>query len=234
MSTFEELSFSAAEFSGKVRLFPLPNLVLFPHVMQPLHVFEARYRQLLEDALAGDRLITMGLLAPGWETDYEGRPPLYPTACLARITTSHRLDDGTYNLLVLGLHRVRLMRELEPAKLYREAEVELCVDDYPACQGALRSSMQRNLREAFTQILPMLPEAQEQMDQLLASDVPLGVLTDVISFMLDIELCQKAALLTELNVFRRAELLLDHLATAKGALTDKCGGSIFPPRFSVN
>ena len=82
MSTFEDLSFSFEGFSGRVRLFPLPNLVLFPHVMQPLHIFEPRYRHLLEDALADDRLITMAALKPGWETDYEGRPPLYPVACL--------------------------------------------------------------------------------------------------------------------------------------------------------
>ena len=59
MSTFEDLSFSFEDFSGTVRLFPLPNLVLFPHVMQPLHVFEPRYRELLEDALEDDRLIAL-------------------------------------------------------------------------------------------------------------------------------------------------------------------------------
>ena len=60
MSSFDEFAFLDGEFSGTARLFPLPNLVLFPHVMQPLHVFEPRYRDLLEDALAGDRLVTVG------------------------------------------------------------------------------------------------------------------------------------------------------------------------------
>ncbi len=64
MASFDNLSFSFEDFAGKVRVFPLPNLVLFPHVMQPLHIFEPRYRELLEDALAGDRLITMALLDP--------------------------------------------------------------------------------------------------------------------------------------------------------------------------
>ena len=109
MSSADDPSTESVEFSGRVRLFPLPNLVLFPHVMQPLHVFEPRYRCLLEDSLASDRLIAMALLAPGWENDYEGRPPLYPMACLGRVTSFHRLDDGTYNLLLLGLHRVRLV-----------------------------------------------------------------------------------------------------------------------------
>ena len=61
-------------FAGTARLFPLPNLVLFPHVMQPLHVFEPRYRQMTADALTGDRLIGLVLLKPGWEADYEGKP----------------------------------------------------------------------------------------------------------------------------------------------------------------
>ena len=61
-----ELQFDASTFSGVARLFPLPNLVLYPHVMQPLHIFEERYREMLEDAIADDGLIAMALLEPGW------------------------------------------------------------------------------------------------------------------------------------------------------------------------
>jgi ATP-dependent Lon protease len=235
MSSFEDLSFAPQDFSGKVRLFPLPNLVLFPHVMQPLHIFEPRYRFLLEDALATDRLIAMALLAPGWESDYDGRPPLYPMACLGRVTTYHRLEDGTYNLLLLGLQRVRVVREIEPQKLYREAEVALCEDCYPLCPQPTIRVLQRKLREAFVRVLPLLPEAQEQMDQLLASDIPLGVLTDMISFMLEIEIGRKETLLAEVNVHHRAQMLLEHLdAIAEGTPAQNCSAGVFPPRFSVN
>src|SRR5580658_6984681 len=159
MSSFENLSFAPQDFSGRVRLFPLPNLVLFPHVMQPLHIFEPRYRCLLEDALAADRLIAMALLAPGWESNYEGRPPLCPVACLGRVTTYHRLEDGTYNLLLLGLQRVRLVQEIEPRKLYREAEVSLCEDCYPVCAKPAGRALLQKLRDAFVRVLPLLPEA---------------------------------------------------------------------------
>jgi len=232
MSTFEDLSFSFEEFSGTVRLFPLPNLVLFPHVMQPLHIFEPRYRQLLEDALEGDRLIAMAMLKPGWEEDYEGRPPLYPVACLGRIATYHRLEDGTYNILLLGLRRVRLLRELEPQRGFRRAEVELCEDYFPPQQDPERSHVQRELRDAFLQVLPTLPEAQEQVDQLLGSDVSLGVLTDVISYMLDIAVPKKQVLLAEADVRRRAEILLSHLSTA--AIKEASDRVAFPPQFSAN
>src|SRR5262249_44277168 len=73
------------DFTGVARLFPLPNFVLMPHVVKPLHVFEPRYRQLVSDALAGDQLIALVLLKPDWEGDYEGQPAIHDVACLARI-----------------------------------------------------------------------------------------------------------------------------------------------------
>src|SRR3990172_3672334 len=91
-----DLYFDADTFSGVARLFPLPNLVMYPHVMQPLHIFEERYREMLEDAVAGDRLIAMALLKPGWETDYESRPPIARFACLGKAVTHPRTPDGRY------------------------------------------------------------------------------------------------------------------------------------------
>src|ERR1700722_18263914 len=96
MAASEELFLLQPEhFSGVARLFPLPNLVLFPHVLQPLHVFEPRYRALVEEAMAADRLIAMALLEPGWEPDYDGRPPVSGIACLGRITTAQRRSSCT-------------------------------------------------------------------------------------------------------------------------------------------
>src|SRR3954465_8007381 len=93
---------SLDDFGGTARLFPLPNLVLFPSVVQPLHVFEPRYRQLMVDALAEDRLIAMALLQPGWEDDYHKRPPIYPGVCIGRIFKEEKLEDGRFNLLLQG------------------------------------------------------------------------------------------------------------------------------------
>jgi Lon protease-like protein len=237
MPSFDQLSFSSGEFTGKVRIFPLPNLVLFPHVMQPLHIFEPRYRALMEDALAGDRMIAMALLKPGWEPDYDGRPPLYPMACLGQVASFNRLADDTYNLLLLGVKRVRLVGELDPARSYREGKGLLCEDVYPQGSDSQDSSvqgrmLQQALRDAFLRSLPKLPEAYEQIEQFMASDVALGVLTDLISFMLDIDIAHKEALLSEVNVFRRAEILLKYLAAR---VTSRIGGSPSGfPNFSAN
>jgi uncharacterized protein len=234
MSAFEDLSFSVEGFSGRARLFPLPNLVLFPHVMQPLHVFEPRYREMIEDALSDDRLIAMALLKPGWESQYEGRPPLYRHACLGRIATHHRLEDGTYNLLLLGVRRVRLLRELEPTRRYRTAEVAVCEDECPPDSAPARAALRKSLREVLARALPTLPEAREQLDQLLGGGISLGVLTDLVAYMLDIGLAEKAALLAEVNVQRRAETLLNVLRAVEPSADGRPGFEPFPPLFSSN
>lgn len=235
MAVIDEFSFSQREFSGRARLMPLPNLVLFPHVMQPLHVFEPRYRELLGEALGTDRLMTMAMLAPGWQKDYEGRPPLLPVACLGRVVVSYQLSSGASNVLVLGLKRVRLLRELPPRKKFREAEVEILEDYYPPQKGSATAALQRKLRNAFLHVLPYLPQVAEQLDQLLAGGVSLGTLTDIISYMLDIGAAQKEALLAEADVHRRSELLLSHLAAIATDDSPGAAGAIaFPPEFSAN
>src|ERR1700681_1308865 len=106
-------------FHGVARLFPLPNVVLFPHVVQPLHIFEPRYRQMTADALAGDRLIGLTLLQPGWEAGYAGRPPVHAVGCLGTIVAEQTLDDGRFNILLRGVSRFRVEREVPNTKLYR-------------------------------------------------------------------------------------------------------------------
>ena len=93
------------DFAGLVRLFPLPDLVMFPHVVQPLRVFEPRYVAMLEDATQDDQLITMALLQPGWEADYDGQPPIHSTVCVGRVISQSQQTDGSYNLLLAGLAR---------------------------------------------------------------------------------------------------------------------------------
>jgi len=231
---FSDFSLSATEFRGTVRLFPLPDLVLFPHVMQPLHIFEPRYRDLLEDALQDDQLIAMSLLEPGWEVDYDGRPPVCPMACLARLTSYRRLDDGTYNLLVLGLHRIRLVRELPPLHLYREAAAELCLDYEPPLEDCDYRRLANSLRESLLNVTSLMPEACEQLRQLVGNDLPLATLTDVASYVLDVESATKHQLLAETNVCRRAEMLIRQIEAAQQS--HEAGGLFpgFPPRFSEN
>src|SRR5262249_24986467 len=139
------------DFHGTARLFPLPNLVLFPSVIQPLHIFEPRYRQMMDDALDDDRLLALVLLRPGWEEDYHLRPAIFALACLGTISNEELLADGRYNLLLHGLRRVRVVEELSAPKLYRSARVEL-LDDVPASAKAecqLRKELARRVPDWF-------------------------------------------------------------------------------------
>src|ERR1043165_3733918 len=117
-----------AGFTGQARLFPLPNLVFFPYVMQPLHIFEPRYRQMTVEALQGDRFIALVLPLPGWEKNYQGKPAIHPIACIGQILAEHCLEDGCFNILLRGQARIRILEELPTDKLYRIARTEIIHD----------------------------------------------------------------------------------------------------------
>ncbi len=106
-------------------IFPLPTVVLFPNVFLPLHIFEPRYRQMVAESLAGDRIIGMVLLRPGHEDDYDGAPPIYATGCSGLITHVENLEDGKYNLVLRGLEKFTIHSEETPAvgRLYRSAVI---------------------------------------------------------------------------------------------------------------
>jgi Lon protease-like protein len=229
----DELTFVPEHFSGRARLFPLPNLVLFPHVIQPLHIFERRYVEMLLDAIEDDRLIAMSLLQSGWEADYEGRPPLAPVACLGRVVTWQAQGSARYNLLLLGIQRVRILHELPAARSFREAEVEILPDQYPPQTEELRPALHHKLVATFERLLPRIKDSEELFSQLSIDSVSLGTLTDVIAYALDLELPLKQALLTEPCVDRRATMLLSHLGSACRD-TRPLSLAGFPPAFSTN
>jgi hypothetical protein len=106
-----------------IPIFPLPNVVMFPNVFLPLHIFEPRYRAMVADALTGDRIIGMVLLQAGYEADYEGRPPVYPIGCAGLITHSESLADGRYNIVLRGMEKFRITSE-DVSKPYRLAHIE--------------------------------------------------------------------------------------------------------------
>jgi Lon protease-like protein len=229
MMSDEPLAFSPDQFSGLARIFPLPNLVMFPHVMQALHVFEPRYRALFEEAIDDDRLVALGVLAAGWENDYEGRPPLRSTACLCRIATHQRTDQGTYNVLVLGVRRLKLVRELPPKKLFRVVEAELLDDVQPEATAPEAADLQQQLLAAFKAAMPRIPDAYEQLDQLLGSQITLGMLADIVAYTIDLGLDVKMRLLQECDVIRRTQLLLEAIAARP-----RPARRTFPPDFSPN
>jgi Lon protease-like protein len=223
-----------AHFDGIARLFPLPNLVQFPHVVQPLHIFEARYRQMTADALAGDHFLAMVLLRPGWEAEYEGRPPIYSVACLGKIVADHRLEDGRYNLLLRGLSRVRILEEME-GRPYRVARVEL-LTEVPAGDAGVEQALRARLGEMLPRWFPSEALVTEQLQKLMKANLPLGMLGDIFISALPLEPAFKQELLEALGVEARLGKLLERLAdqAAPAGTAPPPEDRKFPPDFSTN
>lgn len=106
-----------------IPLFPLPNAVLFPNVFLPLHIFEARYRTMVSEALGGDRIIGMVLLQPRYEAHYDGCPPVFAIGCAGVITHAEPLGDGRFNIVLRGIERFRITGE-DGSCAYRVAHVD--------------------------------------------------------------------------------------------------------------
>jgi uncharacterized protein len=108
----------------RISVFPLSGAIVFPGMQLPLHIFEPRYRALVSDALARDRMI--GMIQPSGRGE---RPGLFEVGCLSRIEEVEALEDGRYNIILEGLQRFTLLRELEVTTPFRQVEAELWEED---------------------------------------------------------------------------------------------------------
>lgn len=221
-------------FTGVARLFPLPNLVLFPSLVQGLHIFDPRYRQMTAHALAGDRLIALVLLKPGSEAEYEERPPIHEVACLGRVTADRRLPDGRYDLQLRGLSRVRILRELESPELpYRTAEVEL-FSDVRVADLHEEARLRQELARAAPAWVPKAGPTAGLFRKLLRSNLALGAICDVLSYVLPLEPEAKQVLLEAQDVGRRARALTGYLRSHVPPPDTPQAENKFPPDFSEN
>lgn len=223
------------EFPGTTRLFPLPGFVMMPHVFKQFHIFEPRYRQMTEDALASDRLITLALPRVAVETPEAPRPELHKMACLTRIMAEHRLPDGRFLLVLKGICRVQLEFELLTSTLYRQAQAQLFPDPFQPDNPHLRSQLQRAARRW----LPPQGLAVEQFATLLDGDMPLGALCDIIAFVLPLPVEAKQELLDTLEIKKRCLRLIEVLHEApppilEEAVEESPPGLRTPPDFSLN
>ena len=141
-----------AALPAEIPLFPLPEVALFPGMSRPFLIFEPRYREMVADALKGARIIGMVLLQPGYEKDYEGRPPISRIGCAGAIEQHELLPDGRYVILLRGLTTFRVMSEdqRKPYRLARiEAVPELLKDDELGTLSGLRNRIEQLLVTAL-------------------------------------------------------------------------------------
>ena len=188
-----------------IPLFPLPNVVLFPNVFLPLHIFEPRYRQMVADALVEDRIIGMTLLRPGYEANYEGRPAIYPIGCAGVITHSQPLGDGRYDIVLRGMEKFRIRSE-DQSRPYRVGHVEGISEVIPP-EEAVPLRHQRQRLEA------VLAAAIERIraEPKFPPSVPDEDLVNALAQYLDLEVLEHQALLECDGVLARCRSLIDLL-----------------------
>ena len=124
----------------RIAIFPLPGAVLFPGLHLPLHIFEPRYSAMVQEVLARDRQI--GMIQPRQLPDEPDREPpaLYDIGCVGRIIDVEALDEGRFNLVLEGVARFRVRRELDVTTPFRQVEAEIVLE---AEEDAVLSSIER-------------------------------------------------------------------------------------------
>jgi Lon protease-like protein len=187
-------------------LFPLPNVVLFPNVFLPLHVFEKRYREMVADALNGDRLVGMVLLRPGWEQGYEGRPAVFPIGCVGVITHVEHLEDGRYNVVLRGVERFRILEE-DHSRGYRLAAIEVLAERPLMRDDRSALSEHRSKLEAL--LAPAVEKAGA--DPRTTAGMNDENLVNALAQYLDLEPIEKQALLEQDCLRGRAQSLVELL-----------------------
>jgi Lon protease-like protein len=188
---------------SEIPLFPLPETSLFPNVSRPFLIFEPRYREMIADALKGDRIIGMVRLRPGFEKDYEGRPPIYGVGCAGTIEKYEQLPDGRYVVLLRGLTTFRVVSENQnkPYRLARiEALTEVLKDEDRVTLSALRNRIDKSL-------ITILPLGVDPPDPSLDD----AEFVNIVSQSLSMPESARQDLLEQRNIIERARALADLL-----------------------
>jgi Lon protease-like protein len=196
----------------RLKVFPLPQVVLLPGAAVPLHIFEPRYRELVKDALATDGVFALAQVQPGQEPLLAGAPTLEPMLCVGVIGPHEALEDGRYNLVLVGLTRARVVRELPREHLYREVEAELVED------GPVEEAAETNLRQAVVELVARVPLEVGQRVAQVTSRVSGGALADVVAstFMQDVP--RRYEVLCETDAQQRVEVVTEELLMLVGQL----------------
>jgi len=189
---------------ARIPVFPLPNVVLFPKIYLPLHIFEPRYRAMVSDAAMSGQCIGMALLKDGWETDYYGHPPVFSMGCVGRLASVQPLADGRSNILLQGLERFEIEREWYD-KAYREATISITVR---RTETSLDPTVRRRLftiLESYLLSRDDVPTWQE----LFREDVTDEIVVNTLSAYLECTPLEKQFLLEADSLHQQARRLSD-------------------------
>ncbi|MEE2827833.1 MAG: LON peptidase substrate-binding domain-containing protein [Myxococcota bacterium] len=197
-------------------IFPLPNVVLFPRTVLPLHVFEPRYLDMVSDIMDSDRLMGIVQLASGWEADYYGTPPLCPVLGVGELLRQRAADDGRINISVKGLRRASVLGEIAGDTPYRRVSVEILEEVPGVTPGQLAT-----VRQIFASILAGIEGAKlEDAAVLFDAELDPGLLIDAIATAAPLSPQSKQILLEEHVQPDRADQLAEFLIELATDMTE--------------
>jgi Lon protease-like protein len=191
-------------------IFPLPNCVLLPGGLMPLHVFEPRYRDLTRDCLAGTQLMAVARLRPGYETAYYGRPPVYERCGVGRIICSEELPDGRFALLLRGVARMEIAREIPAGRPYRVVEARILPD--AVCDDADARDHHRRLITLCDRLAEVIEQGGSQLRDLARSFESPGACADAIAAALIMDADERQELLEACDPMVRLQRTLGHVS----------------------
>jgi len=197
-----------------VPIFPLPDVTLFPRTLLPLHIFEARYRAMVADAVARDRRICMVRLRPGYEAGYAGKPDVFAVGGLGEIVSCERLVTGRYNLVLRGESRFRIAREHPSDTLYRVVVGERIADVAPVADV---TPFVERIRSTCRTLLEVLGRPADFLDAVFAEGQEPGVIADRVAA----GVIPGADVRQELLETAEVDVRLSRLAQALDALVDQ-------------
>ncbi len=196
----------------RLKVFPLPSAVLLPGGALPLHIFEPRYRELVTHALATDGVFAMAQVIPGQESQLAGTPELEEMLCVGVVSQHEKTDDGRYDLVLVGVARARLVRELPRTHLYREVEVEVLPD------ASFSGPEEDELRQAVLELVARLPQDVGQRIAQVTARAKGGLLADVVAAAIFEDAIQRYEILNEVDVATRIRVVTDELLLLVGHL----------------
>ena len=209
MRTMRETAFDPTALSS-LPIFPLPNCVLLPGGLLPLHVFEPRYRELTRDCLAGHQLMGVARLRPGYESTYYGRPPVYERFGVGKIICSEELPDGRFALLLRGVARVELARELPADRQYRLVEARELRD--AECDPTDARDHHHKLVTLCDRLAEVIEEGGSQLRELARAFESPGACADAVAAALIMDADVRQELLEACDPMVRIQRTLGHVS----------------------
>jgi Lon protease-like protein len=213
-------------------IFPLPGMVLLPRTLVSLHIFEPRYRKMMEDVIDGHRVLGIAMLDEEGAPDAFGRPPIHRVAGVGILRRSARLPDGRFNIVLEGALRADVSEELAPGLPYRRARARAIADELPGDPRELES-MLASVRGLCAQLAMRLQADDAEVLEKLNEVTEAGPLADMVAAAVLQDSEERQRILEEANIGKRLERAASSLASLLLKAEEDQNGTSVPTGWGI-